>query len=183
MDTGWLTWLRRAPVSDQLRAAQMREDLVEAADRAAFGRPCEGELATLATLLSENEVVQQLIEGRRGKQAGLLALTTRRVLFTAEGTGPQQALVIDRAEVRAASGQVHRGLGTLTLTTSAGELVVDQILGTQAETFAENTLRSPDTAPPTDPLAELALLKARHQAGTIGDAEFEARKRQLFDAI
>ena len=184
MDVGLFAWLRRAPVGERLRAAHVREDLVEAADRAAFGRPCDGELAALATLLRDDEVVQQLVEGRRGKVAGLLALTTRRLLFTAESADPRNALIIERADVLGASGEMHRGLGTLTLTTRSEDLVVDQILGTQAETFAENTMRTPAENPaPVDPLAELGELRARHQAGDLSDAEFEARKRQLFDQI
>lgn len=142
MDVEFLEWLRRGPVGEQLRAAQVREDLVEAADNAAFGRPCDGEIAALATLLMKDEVVQQIVEGRRGKVAGLLALTTRRVLFAAEGADPRSALILDRADVLKADGHVHRGLGTLTLTTRSGDLVVDQILGTQAETFAANTTKA-----------------------------------------
>ncbi|GAA3597334.1 hypothetical protein GCM10022223_10630 [Kineosporia mesophila] len=180
---GFFTWLRRAPVGEQLRAAQGREDLADAADQAAFGRPVDGELAVLAALLEPDEVVQQLLEGCRGKVAGLMALTTRRILFTAEGAGPRSALIIDRAGVVAARGQTHRGLSSLTLTTGSGDLVVDQILGTQAETFAENTMRTPTEAPAVDPLAALADLRARHRAGDIGDAEFETRKRQLFEQI
>ncbi|GLY29755.1 hypothetical protein [Kineosporia sp. NBRC 101731] len=184
MDGGIFTWLRRTPVGEQLRAAQVREDLAEAADQAAFGRPVDGELAILAGLLEPDEIVQQLLEGRRGKVSGLMALTSRRILFTAEGADPRAALIIHRADVVDARGQTHRGLGSLILTTGSGDLVVDQILGTQAETFAENTLRAPTEAgPAVDPLTALAELRARHQAGDVGDAEFEARKRQLFEQI
>ena len=79
---------------------------------------------------------------------------------------------------------MHRGLGALTVTTSTGDHVIDQILGTQAETFAENALQQPaQNRPSADPLVELAELRALHQAGAIGDAEFQVRKRHLFDQI
>ncbi len=184
MDFGFLDWLRRAPTGERLRAERVREDLVEAADRAAFGRPCDGEIAALATLLSDDEIVQQLVEGRLGKPAGLLALTSRRLLFVAEGMDPGSAWIVDRAEVLNASAQVQRGLGTLTLTTRSGDVVVDQILGTQARTFAETTAQAPaEHRPSADPLAELAELRARHQAGDVTDAEFKRRKSELLDRI
>ncbi|GLY14938.1 hypothetical protein Kisp01_19530 [Kineosporia sp. NBRC 101677] len=184
MDGGLFSWLRRPTAGERLRAAHVRDDLVEAADRAAFGRPCEAEVAALATLLTPEEVVQQVMEGRHGKVAGVLALTTRRILFVAEGAAPQSALIIDRADVLGASGQEHRGLSTLALLTRSSEMEVDQVLGNQAVTFAENTMRPPaEAVPSADPLTELAELRARHQAGEIGDTEFETRKRQLFEQI
>lgn len=184
MDGGFFRRLGRPPLSDRLRAAEIREDLIEAADRTAFGRQCDDEVASLPALLRDDEVVQQLLEGRWRKATGLLVLTTRRIVFTAKGADPNAALIIDRAEVLAASGRLHRGLGTLTVTTRTGDHVIDQILGTQAETFAENTMQQPaPNRPPADPLVELAELRALHEAGAIGDAEFQVRKRQLFDQI
>jgi hypothetical protein len=63
--------------------------------------------------------------------------------------------------------------------------VVDQILGTQGETFAEKVVQaSTDSpAPVRDPLIELAELRALHHAGAIDDAEFRIRKSHLFDQI
>lgn len=184
MDGRFFRWLERPPLAERLRTAGVREDLVEAAERTAFGRPCENEVFALPALLTDDEVVQQLLDGRYGKTDGLLVLTSQRIVFAVKESGPTAALVVDRAEVRSASGQTHRLLGTLTLTTPTGDHVIDQILGTQAETFAANLLCPPaPDAQPTDPLVELAELRALHQAGAIGDAEFQIRKRRLFDQI
>ena len=94
MDGGFFRRLGRPPLSDRLRAAEIREDLIEAADRTAFGRQCD------------DEVVQQLLEGRWRKATGLLVLTTRRIIFTAKGADPKAALIIDRADVLSASGRL-----------------------------------------------------------------------------
>jgi hypothetical protein len=184
MDGGFFKWLGRPALDERLRTAGVREDLIEAAERTAFGRQCEDEVFALPALLHDDEVVQQLLEGRYRKAIGLLVLTTQRIVFAARGAGPVAALVVDRAEVLSAAGQTHRLLGALTLTTPAGDHVIDQILGTQAETFAAATLRPPaPDLPSIDPLVELGELRALHQAGAIGDAEYQLRKRQLIDRI
>ncbi|GAB6899110.1 hypothetical protein [Kineosporia succinea] len=110
---------RRGPAS----RAQGRDDLADAVDRAAFGRPVEHELSALAALLDDDETVQQVVEGG----TGVAVLTTRRILVKVEGIDP--ALIIERADVIRAAGRTHRGMGTLTLKTRSGNLVVDQILG------------------------------------------------------
>ncbi|MBT0773293.1 hypothetical protein KIH74_30390 [Kineosporia sp. J2-2] len=184
MDGGFFRWLGRAPVTERLRAVHLREDLVEASGRAAFGRDCDAELAVAAALLTDDEVVEQVIEGRRGRVSGLLVLTDRRLLLVAERAAPGSELAVGRDRVLGASAQVRRGLGALTLTTSSGQIVVDQILGTQADTFAANVMRPPATGPaPADPLAELARLRKLHRAGRIGDDEFDSRKRRLVEEI
>jgi len=186
MDSGFFGWLGRAPLPERLRTAGVREDLIEATERTAFGRQCEDEVFALPGLLNDDEVVQRLLEGRYRKTIGLLVLTTQRIVFVAKASR-SAALVVDRADVLTAAGRTHRLLGALTLTTPAGDHVVDQILGTQAETFAAATLRPPEAdlpgAAPTDPLVELGELRALHQAGAISDAEYQVRKRRLVDRI
>jgi hypothetical protein len=185
MDGGFFRRLGRPPLTERLRAAGIREDLIDAAGRTAFGRQCDDEVVTLPALLTDDEVVQQLLEGRYRKATGLLVLTTRRIVFVAaKAAHPQAALVIDRADVLSASGHTHRWLSALTLSTPTGDHVIDQILGSQAETFANNTMQTPEPSQPaTDPLVELAELRALHQAGAIGDAEYQTRKRRLIDLI
>lgn len=184
MNGGFLSWLRRPPVADRLRTAEVREDLLEAADRAAFGRPCDAEVIALSALLADDEVVQQVLDGRRDGTAVLLALTTRRLILLVEGTDPADALVLDRDAVTHADTRVRRGLGTLTVTAGRADLTVTEILGTQAATFAEQ-VRCPPAGqhPPVDPLDALAQLRALHQAGAIGDGEYQTRKRRLLDQI
>jgi len=185
MDGGFFKRLGRPPLAERLRAAGIREDLSEAAERTAFGRPCDDEIFALPVLLNDDEAVQQLLDGRYRKMVGLLVLTTQRIVFVAKSSGPRASLTLDRAALRSATSRTHRMLSALTLTTEGGDHVVDQILGTQAETFAANALRPPvpDSAPTADPLVELGELRALHQAGAIDDAEYQIRKRRLIDLI
>lgn len=183
MDGGPFRRLGRPPLADRLRAAGVREDLVEAARLTVFGRQGDDEVASLPALLTADEVVLQLLEGRCRRTTGLLVLTTRRILFTTRARYRQDPLVLDRSDVLSASGHTHGGLSALTMTTASGDVVVDRILGTQAETFATNVLQTPTERPPTDPLVELAELRVLHRAGAIADAEFQARKRRLVDEI
>ena len=175
--------LGRPPLAERLRAAGVRADLVQAAERTAFGRQSDLEVVDLPALLHDDEVVLQLLEGRHQKATGLLVLTTGRILFAAQAKHRRPALVIDRVDVLSASGRTHRGLSALTVTTASGDVVIDRILGSQAETFAATALAAPAKAPPTDPLLALGELRALHRAEVIGDAEFQARKSQLFDQI
>ncbi len=55
-------WLGRPSLPERLRAAGVRQDLVEASERTAFGRPCDDEVEMLPGLLTDDEVVQQLLE-------------------------------------------------------------------------------------------------------------------------
>ena len=142
----------------------------------------------LAAQLSDAEGVIQLVEGRSAGATGLFVLTTRRLLFVPKATDRASATSVDLAEVAAVDSRMHRGLGVLEATTGTGQLTVDQILGNQAGTMA-TSIRQAKNPPPDgpsvrrDPLDELAELRALHQAGMIGDAEFQARKQQLFGQI
>ena len=72
-------------------------------------------------------------------------------------------------------------MGSIDAVTESSRLHVDQILGTQADTFAANTraAMSPAGDGPAayrDPLEELAELRALHAAGAVSDEEFAQRK-------
>ena len=181
-------WLRIPSRSERLRAANIREDVIRAAERTAFGRQSDGLLGYLPRLLDEDELVVQIVEGRHERAVGLLVLTSRRIVFSPKTARRGPALSIPVADVVTATARRHRGLGVLELVTRAGELTVDQILGNQADTFAGSLLRvqadSTVEDPPTeDPLTELGQLRALHEAGVIDDVEFGIRKRRLFDQI
>src|SRR6187549_1553475 len=103
MDGGFFKRLGRPPLAERLRAAGVREDLIEAADRTAFGRQCDDEVFALPAVLNDDEAVQQLLEGRYRKMIGLLVLTTQRIVFVARSTGPRASLAVDRATLRSAT--------------------------------------------------------------------------------
>jgi hypothetical protein len=186
--TGFLgKWLKMPTLADRLRAQGVREDLVRAAERTAFGRQTDRELPRLAEIITADEVVVQLVEGRWNKKMGLFTLTSRRLLFVPAGDGPFGAEIALPDVVSVEPGK-SRGMGTIDVNTASARLHVDQILGTQAETFAANTIGAMHPAGDgpaayRDPLEELAELRALHAAGAIGDEEFAQRKLRLMDQI
>ncbi len=181
-------WLKVPSLGDRLRSQRVREDLVQAAERTAFGRQTDRGITEVGQLLTDDEGVIALVEGRHAGAIGLLVLTTRRLLFAPKATDRATPTVVDLTDVVSTSSRRHRGLGVLEMTTRSGELVVDQILGTQADSLAtavQQAMNPPPDGPAghRDPLVELAELRALHQAGVIGDAEFQVRKQQLFGQI
>lgn len=186
--TGFIAkWMKMPTLADRLRAAGVRNDLVRAAELTAFGRQTDRELPRLAELLTERETVVQLVEGRWNKKMGLLTLTSRRLLFVPSGDAPYGA-DIPLGEIESVEPGRHRGMGIVEVVTKDGRLRIDQILGTQAETFVDNTRRAMDPAADgpaeyKDPLQELAELRALRDAGVIGDDEFAHRKQRLMDQI
>ena len=122
MTGSWGKWLRIPSLSDRLRSQGVREDVIAAAERTAFGRQTDRGLPALNEVLTKSEGVIQLVEGRQHGAYGLLVLTSRRLIF----------LPAESAR---------------------------------------------------DPLEQLAELRAMHDAGLIGDAEFQARKQDLFGQI
>ncbi|HEY5879536.1 MAG TPA: SHOCT domain-containing protein [Nakamurella sp.] len=186
--TGFLgKWLKMPTLADRLRAQGVREDLVRAAERTAFGRQTDRELPRLAELITDQELVIQLVEGRWNKKMGLFALTSRRLLFVPAGDGTHGAEVPLPQIVSVEAGKA-RGMGTIDVTTESSRLHVDQILGTQADTIAANTRAAMNPAADgpavyRDPLEELAELRALHAAGAVSDEEFAQRKMRLMDQI
>jgi len=186
--TGFIAkWMKMPTLAERLQAAGVRDDLVRAAERTAFGRQTDRELPRLAELLTEQEVVRQLVEGRWNKKMGLLTLTSRRLLFVPSGDAPYGA-DIPLGDVETVEAGRQRGMGTVEVVTRDGRLLVDQILGTQAQTFVDNTRQAMNPAADgpaeyKDPLQELAELRALRAAGVIGDEEYAQRKLRLMDQI
>ena len=181
-------WLRLPTLAERLRGQGVREDVVLAAQRTVFSRQSDRDLPAMATLLNDAEGVIQLVEGRNARAIGLLVLTSRRLLFVPKAADRSTATAVDLPDVISVDWRKHRGMGVLDVATRSGSLLVDQILGNQAETLTTN-MRLAMNPPPDgpaghrDPLEELAALRVLHQAGAIGDAEFQIRKQQLFGQI
>ena len=189
MTGSWSKWLRIPSLADRLRAQGVREDVIAAATRTAFGRQTDRALPALNEVLTKSEGVIQLVEGRHHGTYGLLVLTSRRLVFLpAESARDGQTVAVDLSDVLTVDWQIHRGLGVVEVTTGSGPFMVDKILGNQAESITTGT-RQAMSPPPDgpaahrDPLEQLAELRAMHDAGLIGDAEFQARKQDLFGQI
>jgi hypothetical protein len=226
-------WLKIPTLSERLRAQGVREDLIQAADRTAFGRQTDAGIPAAGELLRNDEAVLVLVEGRYTGAMGLLLLTSRRLLFVPARSDRSTSTSVPLSRIEHVSARTHRGMGVLDVTVGdapagsgasgahgaggvadaagsvgggagspgaaagsgradaasvPGGLVVDQILGNQAETLAaaiETAIAAPPDGPAghRDPLEELAELRALHRAGVIEDAEFQIRKQQLFGQI
>lgn len=181
-------WFKVPSLTERLRNQGVREDVVQAAERTAFSRQSDRELPAMAAHLTDNEGVIQLIEGRYAGATGLLVLTTRRLLFAPKATDRATLTSVDLTDVVTVDSRTHRGLGVLEVSTNAGQVVVDQVLGNQADTISAAIHRAKNPPPDgpaakRDPIDELTELRALHHAGMIGDAEFQARKQQLFGQI
>jgi len=181
-------WFKIPTLADRLRGQGVREDLVQAAERTVFSRQGDRGLAELAAALDDAEGVSQLVEGRNAGADGLLLLTSRRLLFAPKAADRSAMTVLPLPDVQSVQWRMHRGLGVLEVDGRSGTLLVDQILGNQAESLGRNVrlaMNPPGDGPAAarDPLEELAELRAMHQAGAISDAEFQIRKHQLFGQI
>jgi hypothetical protein len=181
-------WFKMPTLTERLRSQGVREDVVQAAARTAFARQSDRELPATAALLTDSEGVVALVEGRLSGATGLLVLTSRRLLFAPRAGDRKTPTAIDLTDVVAVSARKHRGLGVLEVQTGSGSVVVDQILGNQAEMLVKSVQQamSPPPDGPAenhDPLEELAQLRALHRAGAISDSEFQIRKHELFGQI
>lgn len=181
-------WFKVPTTAERLRAQGIREDVVLASERTAFGRQSDRGIPAMAALLTDDEGVIQLVEGRHAGATGLFVLTTRRLLFAPSAADRAATSVIELPEVLTVQARRHRGMGVIDIITDSGSFVVDQILGNQADTLtlAVQQAKNPPPDGPArrrDPLEELAELRVLHQAGAIGEAEYQTRKQQLFGQI
>jgi len=181
-------WFKMPTLTERLRSQGVREDVVQAAERAAFGRQSDQGLPAMATQLTESEGVVMIVEARHLGPTGLLVLTSRRLLFAPKAADRRTPTTVELPDVINVSWRMHRGLGVLEVQTDSGAFVVDQILGNQAETLGKSMQQG--MAPPPDgpaehrdPLEELTQLRALHRAGAISDSEFQIRKHELFGQI
>jgi len=180
-------WFRNPSRAERLRAAGVRDDVVLAAERTAFGQMNDNVLLTLPGALSQDEVVLDLVQCRYARHTGLAVLTTGRVLFVPQDSRGQP-MAIPLRDVQAVSSAMHRGMGALTLIRSGDEVVMDQILGNQAGTFADALGRAQAGAAAgvssdRDPIDELIELRTMYRAGLVPDDEYRIRKQALVDRI
>jgi hypothetical protein len=181
-------WFKIPTLTERLRNQGVREDLVQAADRTAFGKQTDTGIPALGEFLDDDERVIALVEARLDGAIGLLTLTSGRLVFAPKATDRSTVRSVRLSGISNVSWRRHRGLGVLEIGAQDGNLTVDQILGNQAETLGE-AIRHATAQPPDgpavqrDPLEELAELRALHRAGAVSDAEFEIRKQQLFGQI
>ena len=120
---------------------------------------------------------------------GLFVLTTRRLLFAPSAPIARSETVVELPEVLSVAAR-RSTAGWASSTSPPARAASSPI-----RSWATRRKRSPlavqqaKNPPPDgparrrDPLEELAELRVLHQAGAIGDAEYQARKQQLFGQI
>jgi hypothetical protein len=151
----------------------------------ASDRRSDVHVARLESSLSDSETVLRMMDGRHGREMGLLVLTSERVLFRSRRSTGQTAFSVPLGQVLAIEGSTRRVSGTVRVTTLDGTFVVDQILGTQGETLANEARMAirGESRPERDPLQVLAELRALRNSGAISAAEFEIRKSAIWRDI
>src|SRR4029077_16726383 len=106
-------WFKMPTLSERLRAAGVREDLILAAERTAFSRQSDREIPVMAAQLTDDEGVIQLVEARHAGPTGLLVLTSRRLLFVPAAASSHSPTVVELPDVKTVDSRRHRGLGVL----------------------------------------------------------------------
>ena len=109
MSGPWSKWFKLPSLAERLRAQGVREDLIAAAERTAFGRQTDKGLPALGGLLTADEGVLALVETRHQRAMGLLVLTTGRLLYAAAAADRVGATEIGLPEVLAVDSRMHRG--------------------------------------------------------------------------
>jgi hypothetical protein len=179
--------LFRIPTPAQrLAGLNLRPDLARAAVTVLSDDRIHHEVQQLQLSLVESESVIALVEGRRHRRLGLLALTTQRLLFRPHGSMPGHADTLIVEAISVVEDDV-KGMTSRVVVHAADSIFeVDKILGTQARDFAEavrGQLAAPEPMPEHDPVNELLELRARRVAGTISESDFQAAKIRLLDEL
>jgi hypothetical protein len=179
----WFRWFR-PNVRDRLAPYNLRPDVLAAASAMASDQRSDVYVAQLQSSLTDSETVLRMMDGRHARELGLLVLTSERVLFRprSRGTTAFSVLLHDIVAIEAYTRKLS---GTVRLTTRAGSLIIDQILGTQGEMLAneaQEAIRG-GSRPERDPLDVLAELRALRDSGVISASEFEIRKSAIWRDI
>jgi hypothetical protein len=142
-------------------------------------------VARLESSLTDSETVLRMMDGRYAREMGLLVLTSERILFRSRRSAGPAAFSVPLGDVLVIEGSTRKVSGTVSVITSEGTLIVDQILGRQGEMLAEEAREAirGETRPKRDPLQVLAELRALRDSGMISAAEFEIRKSAIWREI
>jgi Bacterial PH domain len=180
----WFRWLRPPSVRERLAPYSLRPDVLAAAAVMASDQRSDIHVARLESSLTDSETVLRMMDGRYAGEMGLLVLTSERILFRSRrSTG--HAFSVPLQDVMTIEGSTRRVSGTVRVATSDGTITVDQILGTQGETLADDAQEAirGEARPNRDPLQVLAELRALRDSGMISAAEFEIRKSAIWRDI
>ncbi len=179
--------LFRIPTPAQrLGALKLRPDLAAAAVKMLTDERTDSELRQLDGCLLDSESVIAVVEGRSARQLGLLALTTRRIVFRPHGSAPGAATTLGLDHISTVDHEVKSMTGRVVLRSSNTVLEIDKILGSGAADFADaarHQLIEPGRPPEHDPIQELLELRARRAALTISESDYDIARSRLLDEL
>lgn len=188
-------WFKITTMIQRLRQSGIRDDVVNAAELTVFGRHSDRALPALARSLDPVETVDRILEGRWNQTVGLVVLTDHRLVLYPRESSSDNLIVVGIADIIRTGAERRRGEGVLNIIYSevgfangARQVVVDQIMGSQAQTMAQaiNEASNGATASPLiqpDPLELLTKLRSEHAAGSLTDEEFERKREALIRQI
>ncbi|MBA3528831.1 MAG: SHOCT domain-containing protein [Propionibacteriaceae bacterium] len=181
----FLQWFRKPTTVERLAPFELRADVVAAAHAMVSDRRTDPQIVQLEPSLSESETVLRMMDGRHRGARGLLVLTDQRVFFRSRHSDGPVAFNVRLTEIDSIEGSTHKVVGTVRITSADGQLVVDNILGTQGEMLAEEArdARRWVSTRRRDPLEVLSELRALRDIGAITADEFETRKSELWGVI
>jgi hypothetical protein len=180
----WFRWFR-PNVRERLARYNLRPDVLAAASAMASDQRSDVYVAQLQSSLTDSETVLRMMDGRHARELGLLVLTSEHVLFRPRRSRGTTAFSVPLHDIVAIEASTRKLSGTVRLTTRAGSLIIDQILGTQGEMLAneaQEAIRG-GSRPERDPLDVLAELRALRDSGVISASEFEIRKSAIWRDI
>jgi hypothetical protein len=181
--------------------ADLRTDIAQA--EAAMGR---GKLGTgkaikrLESRLFPGETVVRMSAGRLGSATGVVVLTDRRLIFTADSLGDSQFEDMPFTAITAVqtSSTWMSGLGTLAVQVAGTSREITQLrkaevdtladmlrarIGAQAQAAVLQQQPQGQQTPPPDVMQQLAQLGQLRDAGVLTLDEFEAKKAELLSRL
>lgn len=179
------SFFRRLTTAERLESYNLRPDVLKAAQTMVTDQRTDHQIGAVGASLTATETVLRMMEGRHVSDRGLLVLTDQRVFWRSRQREGTVAFSVPLAEIETIEGSTRRVIGTVRLTSPDGTFVVDDILGNQGESLAEEArqaIAGTSTDKP-DAVQELLRLRTMRDSGSISAADFEARKRELWDGI
>lgn len=152
------------------------------------------ELKRLPHHLHDGENVLNLSDGMYDGDRGLVVLTDRRVLFTAEGMGKTKLEDFPYSKISSVQTSTGMMFGEITIYVSGTKAQITNLLKARAPEIGDyirSRISEEPTAPPAaatapqataavaDPTDELRRYAALRDDGIISAEEFEAKKRQI----
>lgn len=154
------------------------------------------EIKKLPEILHENEMIENLLQGRYEGKQGLVAVTSQRVVFLEEGAFRHRLEDFPYERISTVQSETGMMYGKLTIFASGNKAVIDQVAPKQQVNVAADFIRSrigvkssptaassPASPPADDPMEKLKKLGELKEAGVLTEEEFNAQKSKILDSM